>query len=162
MNKDTSVDNEYSEPEYKRLSRVEALEIFSEKELMPRVNSPWQIVKLQCVLTFAFTIIAILWSFYFYTKGLVLSVVLGGALGVIPSSVFIIRASAVKKSNLVSAKRFISSWVYAEVIKITLTLTIIIFVIRLFPNLHWLSFLGMYLVTLQSYWLIGFIKIKNK
>ena len=162
MNKDTSVDDEHSEPEYKILSRVEALEIFSEKELTPRVNSPWEIVKLQCVLTFAITIIAILWSFYFYTKGLVLSVVLGGALGVIPSSVFIIRVSGVKKSNLVSAKRFISSWVYAEVIKITLTLTIIIFVIRLFPNLHWLSFLGMYLITLQSYWLIGFIKIKNK
>ena len=76
MNKDTSVDDEHSEPEYKRLSRVEALEIFSEKELTPRVNSPWEIVKLQCVLTFAITIIAILWSFYFYTKGLVLSVVL--------------------------------------------------------------------------------------
>jgi ATP synthase protein I len=162
MNKDTSVDDEYSEPEYKRLSQAEALEIFSEKELTPRVKSPWQIVKLQCVLTFAFTILATLWSFYFYTKGLVLSVVLGGALGVIPSSVFIIRVSAVKKSHLVSAKKFISSWVYAEVIKITLSLTIIIFVIRLFPNLHWLSFLGMYLITLQSYWLIGFIKIKNK
>ena len=156
MNKDTSVDDEHSEPEYKRLSRVEALEIFSEKELTPRVNSPWEIVKLQCVLTFAITIIAILWSFYFYTKGLVLSVVLGGALGVIPSSVFIIRIQSVKKS--LNAKKFISSWMFAEVIKITLTLTIIIFVVRLFPNLNWVCFLGMFVITLQSYWLVGFKK----
>jgi len=48
--------------------------------------------------------------------------------------------------------------VYAEVIKITLTLTIIILVIRLVPNLNWLFFIGMFAVTLQSYWLIGLLK----
>jgi ATP synthase protein I len=95
----------------------------------------------------------------FDEKHLILSVLLGGALGVLPSIVFIIRIQAVKKS--LDARLFIRSLVFAEVIKITLTFTIIILVIRLVPNLNWISFLGMFFVTLQSYWLIGFFK-KNK
>jgi len=152
-------EEESIEPEYKKLTREQAYELFTENQLAPKVNSPWQIVKLQIYLTIAFTIVSVIYSLIFDEKHLVLSVVLGGALGVIPSVVFIIRIQAVKKSF--NARRFISAWMYAEVIKITLTLTIIILVIRLVPNLNWLSFLGMFVVTLQSYWLIGLLK-KNK
>ena len=151
-------EEESLETEYKKLSREEAKAIFSEYQLAPKVTSPWQIVKFQSLLTFAFTIVASIYSLIFDEKHLVSSVVSGGALGVIPSSVFIIRIQAVKKS--LDAKKFISSWMYAEVIKITLTLTIIIVVIRLVPNLNWLFFLGMFVVTLQSYWLIGLLKKK--
>jgi len=87
------------------------------------------------------------------------SVVLGGLLGVIPSTVFIIRVKIYKYGS--DSRKFLSSLVYAEVIKITLTVTIILMVVSLYPNLNWLCFLGMYLITLQSYWLIGFVKIKN-
>jgi ATP synthase protein I len=152
-------EDETSEPEYKRLTRDQAHALFTENQLAPKVTSPWQIVKLQIFLTFAFTIASVIYSLIFDEKHLVLSVVLGGTIGVIPSVVFIIRIQAVKKS--LNARKFISSWMYAEVIKITLTLTIIILVIRLVPNLNWLSFLGMFVVTLQSYWLIGFLKKKN-
>ena len=149
-------EEESLESDYKKLTRDEAHRLFTENQLAPRVTSPWQIVKLQSLLTFAFTMMAVIYSLIFNEKHLVLSVVLGGVLGVFPSIVFIIRIQAVKKS--LNARKFISSWMLAEVIKITLTLTIIILVIRLVPNLNWLSFLGMFVLTLQSYWLIGFLK----
>ena len=149
-------EEESSEPDYKRLTREEAQALFKRNQLTPSVTSPWQIVKFQIFLTFSITMIAGIYSLIFNEKHLVLSVILGGVLGVIPSSVFIIRIQSVKKS--LNAKKFISSWMFAEVIKITLTLTIIIFVVRLFPNLNWVCFLGMFVITLQSYWLVGFIK----
>ena len=149
-------EEESSEPDYKRLTREEAQALFKRNQLTPSVTSPWQIVKFQIFLTFSITMIAVIYSLIFNEKHLVLSVILGGVLGVIPSSVFIIRIQAVKKS--LNAKKFISSWMFAEVIKITLTLTIIIFVVRLFPNLNWVCFLGMFVITLQSYWLVGFKK----
>ena len=152
-------EEESLEPEYKKLTRDQAQALFAANQLAPKVTSPWQIVKLQSFLTIAFTITTVIYSLIFNEEHLVLSVVLGGVLGVIPSVVFIIRIQVVKKS--LNARKFISSLVYAEVIKITLTLTIIIFVIRLVPNLNWLFFLGMFAITLQSYWLIGLFK-KNK
>ncbi len=149
-------EEESLEPKYKRLTREEAQAIFIKNQLVPTVTSPWQIVKFQCFLTFSFTMVAVIYSLIFNEKHLILSVILGGALGVIPSGMFIIRIQAVKKS--LDAKKFISAWMFAEIIKITFTLTIIILVVRLFPNLNWVSFLGMFVMTLQSYWLIGFIK----
>jgi len=144
--------------EYKKLTRDQAQALFTDNQLASRITSPWQIVKLQSFLTIAFTVAVAVYSLIFDENNLVLSVLLGGVLGVFPSIVFIIRIQAVKKS--LNARKFISSWMYTEVIKITLTLTIIILVIRLVPNLNWLFFLGMFVVTLQSYWLIGLIKKK--
>jgi len=152
-------EEETLEPEYKRLTRDEAHALFTENQLTPKISSPWQIVKLQIFLTFAFTLVNLIYSLIFDEKHLALSMLLGGALGVIPSVVFIIRIQAVKKS--LNARKFVSSWMYAEVIKITLTLTIIILVILLLPGLNWPSFLGMFVITLQSYWLIGFLKKKK-
>jgi len=151
-------EDESLDPEYKKLTRDQAKALFTENQLAAKITSPWQIVKLQSFLTIAFTIVAEVYSLIFDENNLALSVLLGGILGVFPSIVFIIRIQAVKKS--LNARKFISSWMYAEVIKITLTLTIIIFVIRLVPNLNWLLFLGMFVVTLQSYWLIGLLKKK--
>ena len=152
-------EEETLEPEYKRLTRDEAHALFTENQLTPKISSPWQIVKLQIFLTFAFTLVNLIYSLIFDEKHLALSMLLGGALGVIPSVVFIIRIQAVKKS--LNARKFVSSWMYAEVIKITLTLTIITLVILLLPDLNWPSVLGMFVVTLQSYWLIGFLKKKK-
>ena len=152
-------EEETLEPEYKRLTSDEAHALFTENQLTPKISSPWQIVKLQIFLTFAFTLVNLIYSLIFDEKHLALSMLLGGALGVIPSVVFIIRIQAVKKS--LNARKFVSSWMYAEVIKITLTLTIITLVILLLPGLNWPSFLGMFVVTLQSYWLIGFLKKKK-
>jgi len=149
-------EDESLEQEYKKLTRDQAKALFTENQLTAKITSPWQIVKLQSFLTIAFTIVAEVYSLIFDENNLALSVLLGGILGVFPSIVFIIRIQAVKKS--LNARKFISSWMYAEVIKITLTLTIIILVIRLVPNLNWLFFIGMFAVTLQSYWLIGLLK----
>ena len=151
-------EDESLEQEYKKLTRDQAKALFTENQLTAKITSPWQIVKLQSFLTIAFTIVAEVYSLIFDENNLALSVLLGGILGVFPSIVFIIRIQAVKKS--LNARKFISSWMYAEVIKITLTLTIIIFVIQMVPNLNWLFFLGMFVVTLQSYWLIGLLKKK--
>ena len=154
-------DEESREKEYLPLSKQEAQALFTKKQLTPKVSSPWQIVKFQCYLTFGFTIVGSIYTLIFGVKDVVYSVLLGGILGVIPSTMFIIRVKFKKFGLGSTARSFISSLVYAEVIKITLTLTIIFLVVRFYPNLNWLCFLGMYLITLQSYWLIGFVKIKD-
>jgi|GEM_PF-674757 len=152
-------DQENLEP--KKLTHEEALMLFTKQELEPRVSTPWDIVKFQSLLTIAVTILSIVCSMFFLTKVVVVSVLLGGVLGIVPTSAFIIRVNLVKKIDSRFAKRFVSSLVYAEVIKITLTLTIIILTIRLYQNLSWPWFLGTYIITLQAYWLIGFIKYKK-
>ena len=152
-------DDEVDELEYLQLSKEQAQALFTNNELTPRVSNPWQIVKFQCLLTIAFTIVSAIYGLFFDRFDSLYSVVLGGLLGVIPSTVFIIRVKIYKYGS--DSRKFLSSLVYAEVIKITLTVTIILMVVSLYPNLNWLCFLGMYLITLQSYWLIGFVKIKN-
>ena len=152
-------DDEVDELEYSQLSKEQAQTLFTNNQLTPRVSNPWQIIKFQSLLTIAFTIVSAIYSLFFDTFDSLFSVVLGGLLGVIPSTVFIIRVKIYKYGS--DSRKFLSSLVYAEVIKITLTVTIILMVVRLYPNLNWLCFLGMYLITLQSYWLIGFVKIKN-
>ena len=161
MNYQRYEDEESIEKEYEPLSKKEVEALFSKKQLTPKVSSPWQIVKFQCYLTFGFTIAGCIYSLIFGIKDVVFSVILGGILGVIPSTMFIIRVRFKKFGLGLSARSFVSSLVYAEVIKITLTFTIIFLVVRLYPGLNWLCFLGMYLITLQSYWLIGFVKIKD-
>ena len=152
-------DDEVDELEYSQLSKEQAQTLFTNNQLTPRVSNPWQIIKFQSLLTIAFTIVSAIYSLFFDTFDSLFSVVLGGLLGVIPNAVFIIRVKIYKYGS--DSRKFLSSLVYAEVIKITLTVTIILMVVRLYPNLNWLCFLGMYLITLQSYWLIGFVKIKN-
>jgi len=152
-------DDEVDELEYSQLSKEQAQTLFTNNQLTPRVSNPWQIIKFQSLLTIAFTIVSAIYSLFFDTFDSIFSVVLGGFLGVIPSTVFIIRVKIYKYGS--DSRKFLSSLVYAEVIKITLTVTIILMVVSLYPNLNWLCFLGMYLITLQSYWLIGFVKIKN-
>ena len=159
FNKNALEDQETVEP--KRLTHQEALTLFTEQELTPQISSPWDIVKFQTVLTITGTILSIVWSMFFLAKAVVVSVFLGGVLGILPTSAFIIRVNLVKNTDSRLAKRFVSSLVYAEVIKITLTLTIIVLIIRFYQDLNWLFFLGMYIITLQAYWLIGFIKIKK-
>ena len=152
-------DDEVDELEYSQLSKEQAQTLFTNNQLTPRVSNPWQIIKFQSLLTIAFTIVSAIYSLFFDRFDSLYSVVLGGLLGVIPSTVFIIRVKIYKYGS--DSRKFLSSLVYAEVIKITLTVTIILMVVSLYPNLNWLCFLGMYLITLQSYWLIGFVKIKN-
>jgi hypothetical protein len=53
--KNLDEEEDTSEKDIKTLSRAEVLEIFNEKDLSPRVTSPWQVVTLQCILKFALT-----------------------------------------------------------------------------------------------------------
>jgi ATP synthase protein I len=161
MNYQIDDDKDGLEQEYSKLTKEQAKAIFSSKQLTPRVTSPWQIVKFQCTLIIGFTILFSFYSFFLGTFNELISLLLGGALGVIPSTVFIIRVEIGKIRKAEDSRGFVKTLVFAEVIKITLTLTIILLTVRLYPDLNWLFFLGMYFITLQSYWLIGFVKIKN-
>lgn len=143
-------------PEIKPLSRAEALLLFGENALSPKVNSPWDVVKFQTILTIAFTILAAIWNLFNSTGGLVLSVFLGGALVTLPNLGFILRVGFNLERFGSKPKRFVWGLIVAEVIKITLSLTILIFIIRLNPNLLWVPFLGTYILVLQSFWIIGF------
>jgi F0F1-type ATP synthase assembly protein I len=161
MKYDIEEDDGLFDSKYTPLNRSQAIEIFGESALSPKVVSPWQIVKFQSVLTIAFTIPSIVFGFAIYgSQNIAISILLGGLLGILPTVAFILRMELWKKAGLKDAKRYVGGLVKAEVIKITLSLTILIFVVRFFQGLHWMMFLGMYLITLQAYWLVGLIKNK--
>jgi F0F1-type ATP synthase assembly protein I len=146
---------------YTPLTKAQALKLFGEKGLSPQVSSPWSIVKFQSVLTIAFTMLSVVLCFVlFLSQNISLSVLFGGLLGIIPTIAFILRMSLSNKAPEKSAKTYVSGLVKAEVIKLTLSFTILICVIRFFHGLNWLSFLGMYLITLQAYWLVGLVNKK--
>ena len=153
---------EGEEPEIKTLTRAQALEIYTQEELKPTITSPWQIVRLQIALTIFFTLISLIMESLMGFEPRAWSIFFGGALGFVPSSVFMIRIQMFRKSINKGAKGFVGSLVYAQVIKVTLTLTIILFVVGNYKSLDWLSFLVMYFTSLQAYWLIGLIKMKKK
>jgi F0F1-type ATP synthase assembly protein I len=161
MTQNFEEDNAIFDENFRPLNRIEALKIFGERALTPSVGSPWQIVKFQSVLTIAFTILSVIWSFSFFQHyHLVASVIMGGVLGIIPSAGFILRVQIGKKEKSRFAQGFVSNLVKAEVIKLTLSIAILALCLRNLPNLNWLVFFGMYFITLQSYWMAGLLNRK--
>lgn len=144
--------------DFKSLTHDQAFQLLG-KDLEPKINSPWEIVIFQCVLTIVFTILVSLINVKFKVDGVVISILLGAVLGVLPNIAFIMRMQFNKKSYKKSAKRFVYTLVYAEFIKITFSVIIMFLVVRFIPQIKWLPFLGMFIITLQAHWLQG-LKLK--
>ncbi len=143
---------------FKPLNEDQAIKLFGEN-LKPRINSPWEIVILQCYLTILFTILVALINVKLKVEGVVISVLLGSILGVFPNIAFIMRMKISESNYKESAEKFVYTLVSAEFIKITLLLIIMFLVVSNVPQLKWLPFLGMFIITLQANWLRG-LKLK--
>ena len=144
--------------DFKPLSRSEALELFNQGQLSPVIKSPWAIIKLQCFFVIAFTMLCLLINLNYKEQGLEISVILGGIVGVIPSAAFIMYMELSKRVYKASPKSYVHHLVFAEIIKITVFVTMLYVIAKNIPQLQWLPFLGMFIVTLQAHWLQGLSK----
>lgn len=162
MDKYSSHDDqdELFDKEFIPLDQARAEQIFSPQSLRQQVKSPWEIVKLQVITTFWFTIFAVIWGLIKTNNGLFISVLCGGLVGILPTIAFIMRLGIHHRNRKNNASQFVGRLMMAEVIKISITLILIVLVVVLYADLEWLPFLAMYIITLQSYWLIG-LKRKN-
>lgn len=162
MDKFSSHDDqdELFDKEFIPLDKARAEQIFTPHSLRQQVKSPWEIVKLQVITTFWFTIIAVIWTFIKTNNGLVISVLCGGLVGILPTIAFIMRLGIYPRNSKNNASQFVGRLIMAEVIKISITLILIVLVVVMYDDLEWLPFLAMYIITLQSYWIIG-LKRKN-
>lgn len=161
---DNSEQNEgLFEKDFVPLNRSQAIDLIGENALAPKVKTPWQIVKFQIILTIAFTIMSLLINFKLKVMGLELSVFAGALLGVIPNVMFLLCLEGFKRRSSYSIKNYISYLIFAEFIKITSLVTMIILVVRNYSHLQWLPFLVMFILILQSYWMQGLtIQLRNK
>ena len=146
--------NELFSIDFKPLNKEQAQKLFGEN-LKPIINNPWEIVIFQCYLTILFTILVALINLKLNDDGVVVSVIFGSILGVFPNIAFIMRMQINKKNYKESPEKFIYSLISAEFIKITLLLIIMYVVVSNVPQLKWLPFLGMFIITLQANWLRG-------
>lgn len=147
--------DELFDKEFIPLDQARAEKIFTPQSLRQQVKSPWEIVKLQVITTLWFTMFAVIWGFIKTNNGLVISVLCGGLVGILPTIAFIMRLGIYPRTSKNNASQFVGRLIMAEVIKISITLILIVLVVALYADLEWLPFLAMYIITLQSYWLIG-------
>jgi F0F1-type ATP synthase assembly protein I len=162
MDKFSSHDDqdELFDKEFIPLDQARAEQMFTPQSLRQQVKSPWEIVQLQVITTFWFTIFAVIWSFIETNNGLVVSILCGGLVGILPTIAFIMRLGIYTRNSKNNASQFVGRLIKAEVIKISITLILIVLVVAMYDDLEWLPFLAMYIITLQSYWIIG-LKKKN-
>jgi ATP synthase protein I len=150
---------EEPEEEFLRRSREEMVGILGEERLLPKKISPWLVVKLQSLLTILFTIMSVLISNEkSINNPLVLSVIAGGIVGVVPTSIFALRLTLAEKARGTNTGTYVVALVSGEFIKIVTTVCLVVAFAWFMTNLHWLVMLGMYVVTLKCYWLAWFIK----
>ena len=155
-----TAEDELFDKEFIPLDQARAEQMFTPQSLRQQVKSPWEIVQLQVITTFWFTIIAVIWSFIETNNGLVISTLCGGLVGILPTIAFIMRLGIYPRNSKNNASQFVGRLIMAEVIKISITLILIVLVVVMYDDLEWLPFLAMYIITLQSYWIIG-LKRKN-
>ncbi len=148
------------EKDVKALSRAEALALFGQERLHPKIKSPWVVVNAQIILTGALCLLVTVFKGQLGVNNLGISIFFGGILGVIPTIAFILLVELVKRSVSFKPQLFVRAMIYGEFIKVTLTITIILLVIQYFPNLNWLAFLITYIMVVQCYWLPWVVKNK--
>ena len=120
--------------------------------------SPWRVVASQALLT----IISMAICAYFldgqrisvYTY----SAFWGGLIGVLPSTLFLLRLELVKRSSAPSPGKFLAALVSGEFIKLAVTIGLFIGVAFTYSEVMWVPLLITYLATLKCVWLAWFWK----
>lgn len=161
LNKRTeSLDWDEEEDNFPRRSKEEIARIVGEENLLPKQISPWLVVKFQVALTILFTILSVLGSNPVGWNQLAKSVLAGGVVGIVPTAIFALRLSMVKKTGIAQAGGYVVALVSGEFIKIVTTVCLVAVIAWNVPNLGWLPMLGMYVLTLKCYWLAWLFKRK--
>jgi len=116
-----------------------------------RLTLPWGVVAAQVAVTVVGALIAcIFWddgriSVYTY------SAILGGLIGVLPAVLFLLRLEVARGAQRLTSGGFLSALVSGEVIKITATIAMFIWLAFNYAELKWIPLLLTYIVTLKCY-----------
>lgn len=147
---------EYSEDTYRTYSKeeMEGLRKANPKQFAS-LNS-WFIVLAQVVITLAiagaYYILGEISSRIVYTC----SALVGGLIGFLPSTLFLLRLEAAKKNSKSSPGGFLTAVVSGELIKILATIFLFIGFALKQPDLKWIPLLVTYLATLKCYLMVWF------
>ena len=126
------------------LSRAEAVKLLGERALRPSRMTPGKVVVAQVIVTL---LSALAWSMFAQggmAKGW--SAFFGGMACFVPSGFFALRLYVSRKQPSVGGL------VAGEAIKIFGTVALLVLVIVLYRDLHWVPLLVTFLLALKTYW----------
>ncbi|MBR8250709.1 ATP synthase subunit I [Burkholderia cenocepacia] len=126
------------------LTRAEAERLFGPNVSKPSRVTPYKVVFAQVVLSLVATLAW--WLFSKSPGAAAQSAFLGGAIGWVPSAVFVARLKA-------GGSATVMSWVMGEALKLALTIGMFTAVAFGWAGVHWVPFLVTYLVVLKTYWI---------
>ena len=153
--------NEWDEVEgdsYKTLSKEEMDALRKAKPRNFASMNAWWIVFSQVAITLAIATVCYVFSSLADKSVYTYSALVGGLIGFLPSTLFLMRIEAAKKSVKSSPGGFLAAVVSGEFIKILATIVLFIGFALKQPDLKWIPLLVTYLATLKCYLLAWFWK----
>lgn len=118
----------------------------------------WKVVASQVMLTIASMVICV----FFWDVGRIsvytYSAFLGGLIGFLPSTLFLLRMELAKRSQRLNPSKFVAALVSGEFIKIVVTIMLFVGIAFAYPEVKWVPLLITYLAALKCVWLAWFWK----
>ena len=150
--------DEHSDDTYRTYSKEEMDDLRKANPKKFASLNSWFIVLAQIVITLAIAgacyIFGEIGSRIVYTY----SALVGGLIGFLPSTLFLLRLEAAKKSSKSSPGGYLTAVVSGELIKILATILLFIGFALKQPDLKWMPLLVTYLATLKCYLMAWFWK----
>ena len=143
----------WKEPEepYRVYSGEEMQALLQTSKGKSRLTLPWGVVAGQMLAT----ILGALISCIFWDDGRIsvytYSAFLGGLIGVVPAVLFLLRLEIARGAQRLTSGGFLSALVSGEVIKITATIAMFLWLAFNYAELKWIPLLLTYIVTLKCY-----------
>ena len=151
-------DDPWQEPEepYRVYSKQEMQALLQTGAGKSRLTLPWGVIAGQMLATMLGGLI----SCIFWDDGRIgvytYSAFLGGLIGVLPATLFLLRLEIARGAQRLTSGGFLSALVSGEVIKITATIAMFIWLAFNYAELRWIPLLLTYIVTLKCY-LLGLL-----
>ena len=147
---------EWEEPEdaFRTYSKAELSALRAAQPAQFVAQSSWRIILGQVLVTL---LSAVVCSFFSSPVGINLytqSALVGGLIGILPATIFLLRLQMASNPNKPSAGRFLAAVISGELIKIALTLALFVGFAVKQPDLKWLPLLLTYFLTLKCYWFV--------
>ena len=146
-------DDPWQEPEepYRVYSKQEMQALLQTGAGKSRLTLPWGVIAGQMLATMLGGLI----SCIFWDDGRIgvytYSAFLGGLIGVLPATLFLLRLEIARGAQRLTSGGFLSALVSGEVIKITATIAMFIWLAFNYAELKWIPLLLTYIVTLKCY-----------
>ena len=150
--------DEIDEDSFKTLSKDEMDALRTAKPRNFASSSSWWIVLAQVAVTLVIAGACFVFSVQADKSVYTYSALVGGLIGFLPSTLFLVRLEAARKSVKRSPGGFLAAIVSGEFIKILATIALFIGFALKQPDLKWIPLLVTYLATLKCYLLAWFWK----